>query len=231
MSEHHRHSNCYDPLCNRHRCRTCSDSSSSSTWSGSCRSFCSPRTRSDSASTRCLPCDSISSGCGMLCGESCFSVTCSVVRCKMSCTVRVLIAVHHCGCVMNADHDSNTNCFLHSNYSNSCSWLSALSILLIGDLGDCLLVVLLPKATFLAMLRDCQMSAERASSVGSSFFVYFGEFLVCFVEEKRKKSRRSSNETGCTFMWAELIRRKGFGMALLVSSQSWLSCWATRACE
>lgn len=170
MSEHRRHSNCYDPLCIRHRCRTCSDSSSSSTWSGFCQSFDLPRTRSDSASTRCLPCGWISSGCGMRCGGSCFSVICFVVRCKMSCTVRVLIAVHHCGCVMNADHDSNTNCFSHSNYSNSCSWLSACSILLIGDLGDCLLVVLLPKATFLAMLHDCQMSAERASSV--EWFVF-----------------------------------------------------------
>jgi hypothetical protein len=26
----------------------------------------------------------------------------------------LLFVVHHCCCVMNADHDSNTNCFLHS---------------------------------------------------------------------------------------------------------------------
>lgn len=58
----------------------------------------------------------------MSCAESYFWViyfVVRVVRCMMSCTVRVLIAVHRC-CVMNADHDSNTNCFLHSDYSNLC---------------------------------------------------------------------------------------------------------------
>lgn len=114
----HRHKSHYYPLYNHHRYKTYSYSNSSWTLNNSSQSFCpsSRRTRSGSASTACLPCDLISLGCGMSCAESYFSAICFVVQCMMSCTVRFLIAVHQCGGVMNADHDSNTNCFLHSNY-------------------------------------------------------------------------------------------------------------------
>lgn len=123
MSICHHHNNHYYPLYNHRRYKICSYSNSSLILNDSWRSSClpSPRTRSAWASTECSPCDWISLGCGMSCAESYFLVICFVVRYMLACTVRVLIAVHQC-CVMNADHDSNTNCFLHSNYSNLCSF-------------------------------------------------------------------------------------------------------------
>lgn len=117
MSICHHHNKHY-PLYNHHRYRIYFYLSSSSTLNNSSQSFylLSLRTRSGLESTECLPCDLISLDCGTSCAENYFLVNWFVVRSMMSC-VRVLIVVHQC-CVMNVDHDSNTNCFLRSNYSN-----------------------------------------------------------------------------------------------------------------
>lgn len=122
MSTCHHHNKHY-PLYNHHHCRTYFYSNSLLTLNNFSQSFylLSLETHLGSESTKCLPCELISLGCGMKWAESYFLVTCFVVLCMMLCTVRVLTALDQY-CVMNADHNSNTNCFLRSNYLNLCSF-------------------------------------------------------------------------------------------------------------
>lgn len=83
-------------------------------------------------------------------------------------------------CVMSGDLDSNTNCSLHSDYSNWCSiWLSLLQF---ADLGDGDFVVMVVEVdlgvspsttTFLARPHDYQMSSKLASPASSWSCVAF----------------------------------------------------------
>lgn len=85
---------------------------------------------------------------------------------------------------MSGDLDSNTSCFLHSNYSNSCSiWLSLLQF---ADLGDGDFVVMVVEvdldvspstATFLARPHDYQMSSKLASPASSGRCSIFFAFV------------------------------------------------------